>query len=609
MPSNEPMGNPGGNPACLDDILANRRVSVLFQPIVALCEHAVYGYEALARGPEDSPLHAPLPLFQAAERQQRLAELELLARERAIERFGRQGLSGKLFLNVSPQVLLDPGFRSGRTLDFLEGAGMGPKQVVIEITEHHPIEDFQLMRDAVAHYREMGFAIAIDDLGAGYAGLRQWSELSPDFVKIDRHFIQDLPGSPDKRQFVQSIGEIARGLGCRVVAEGVETPEELQVVCHLGIHLAQGYHFARPTATPNHDPASEPLAGAPDCSDGESHTKKAAALTRERPSLSPRASLAEAVEWLQDAPDLATVAVVDGRRPVGLVHRHELMSLCATRFGRDLYGHRLLSSLMHQAPVIVASDTPVETLSRQITEDRHPTNRQEDFIVVDGEGSYLGMGTLMDLLQTITELQVRNARHANPLTGLPGNIPIEEHLDRLLAAEEWFVAVYCDLDHFKPFNDTYGYARGDEVLRWLGRLIGKHIAAERDFLGHVGGDDFILVLHGPQWRSQCQAILADLAAVRDFYDPDARDRGGIHSHDRRGQAAFYPFLSLSMGAVPVPAGRFRSHAEVASRATELKAFAKRHTGSYLAVDQRGAPLPARLPAPLTTRTDIPGSYY
>ncbi|MFB6260321.1 MAG: GGDEF domain-containing protein, partial [Thiohalorhabdaceae bacterium] len=520
----------------LNDILANHRVAVLFQPIMALCEGEVYGYEALARGPEDSPLHAPLPLFQAAEHQQRLAELELLVRQRAIQQFGRQGLPGRLFLNVSPEVLLDPGFRSGHTVRFLESAGMGPDQVVIELTEHHPIQDFQMMREAVAHYRGMGFAIAIDDLGAGYAGLRQWSELDPDFVKIDRHFIQDLPSSPAKRQFVQSIGGIAQGLACRVVAEGVETHEELKEIRHLGIPLAQGYLFGRPSSSPSSDAASWDKASAPDCSPCGPRTLKADSLILERPSLSPQISLTGAIEWLQEAPELATVAVVDGGRPAGLIHRQELMSWFATRFGRDLYGYRPLSSFMHPDPVIVSSDTPVEALSKRVTENRRPHHRADDFIVVDGQGTYLGMGTLIDLLQTITDLQVRNARHANPLTGLPGNVPIEEHLDQLIAAHEWFVAVYCDLDHFKPFNDTYGYGRGDEVLRWLARLLGKHTLAEQDFLGHVGGDDFILVLRGHQWRTQCRQILDDFTAVRDFYDPGDRDRGGIQGKDRWGQA-------------------------------------------------------------------------
>jgi EAL domain-containing protein (putative c-di-GMP-specific phosphodiesterase class I)/GGDEF domain-containing protein len=603
MASTEPGDPPDASAERLADIIHRRRLSVLFQPIVTLRNQGVYGYEALVRGPEEGPLHAPVPLFEAARRHQRLAELELLCRELAIRQFGRLGLSGRLFLNVTPEVLLDPAFRSGQTVDFLGQVGIAPGQVVIELTEHYPIKDFLLMREAVAHYRDMGFAIAIDDLGSGYAGLRQWSELRPDFVKIDRHFIQDLPSYPGKRQFVHSIGEIAHTLGCRVVAEGVETRGELEVVRHLGINLAQGYHFARPATAPSTSLPPERFADEAPCTAGWHLTEQVGSLVRERPTVAPHMCLDEVVELLQRAPDQVILPVVDHGRPLGVIRRYELMNLYTGRFGRELYGRRPVSAFMRGEPVIVSSDTPVDQLSRRLTEGKQVATVDDDFIVVDPEGAYLGMGTLIDLLEKITELQVRNARYANPLTQLPGNVPIDEHIDRLLAAGEWFVTVYCDLDNFKPFNDTYGYARGDEVIRWLGRLLAEHTVDGRDFLGHVGGDDFILILRGSDWRDQCRAALDGFTAARRFYDADARDRGGIRARDRRGQATFYPFLSLSMGAVPAPPGRFHSHYEVASLATELKAEAKRHPGNHLAMDRRqaaGAAAPApQLPAPTT----------
>ena len=214
----------------LNDILVGEQLTAWFQPIVNLKGGGIVGYESLIRGPSNSPLHSPGNLFSVAARCGRLLELDLLCREVNIRTFSRQGLPGRLFLNVNPSSLLEPGFRAGFTRQFLHQYGLSPQQVVIELTEHYPIDDFEVTRQGVAHYRDMGFAVAIDDLGAGYSGLRLWSELQPDFVKFDRHFIQGIHGDENKARFIRSLQEIAHELGCQTIAEGIETEEEYRLV-------------------------------------------------------------------------------------------------------------------------------------------------------------------------------------------------------------------------------------------------------------------------------------------------------------------------------------------------------------------------------------------
>ncbi|MGE5624400.1 MAG: EAL domain-containing protein [Bacillota bacterium] len=237
----------------LDYILRYRVLQTLFQPVFDPVSSRVYGYEALTRGPSNSPLHAPLPLIRAATKAERLFELDLVCRELAIRRFQEQCLPGRLFLNVNPSSLMEPTFKPGETLRLLSEVWLAPERVVIEITEQQPLDDYAILKSAVAHYTEAGFEIAIDDLGAGYAGLRLWSELRPAYVKIDHHFIENIATDPVKREFVRSIGEIAARLGCRAVAEGIESEEDYQAVQALGIRLCQGYHLARPLPQPLRD--------------------------------------------------------------------------------------------------------------------------------------------------------------------------------------------------------------------------------------------------------------------------------------------------------------------------------------------------------------------
>ncbi|MEN5303512.1 EAL domain-containing protein [Pseudomonas sp. TWI628] len=232
--------------SALSAILAQRSIHSLFQPIVCLSERRIFGHEALSRGPSNSPLHSPLNLFAIARQAGHLTELEAACRESACRRFSQQGLDGKLFLNISPESLLEPHYPSGRTLKLLEQVGLAPNRVVIELTEQTPTDDFQLLSNALHHYRDMGFSIALDDLGAGYSSLRLWSELRPEYVKIDRHFIDGIHRDPLKREFVGSILQIARASKAQVIAEGIELPEELAVLTEMGVDLVQGYLLGRP---------------------------------------------------------------------------------------------------------------------------------------------------------------------------------------------------------------------------------------------------------------------------------------------------------------------------------------------------------------------------
>lgn len=574
----------------LDDIIQHRRLAPLFQPIAALRGAMLYGYEALIRGPSDSPLHSPLNLFSTAASYGRLAELELACREVSIEQFGQLQLQGRLFVNVSPAVVLQPDYPHQRTLQFLHKAGISNQRVVIELTEHYPVEDYEMMRQAVTHYREMGFAVAIDDLGAGYSGLRGWSELRPDFVKIDRHFVQNVHADPAKRQFIHSICEIAHALGSEVIAEGVETPEELETILGFDVAYAQGYHFARPSSMP---PTSLPrtLFGHDNgLRDRPRLGELVAGLAQDRPYLQPHQSLNSTIDIFLRVPELRSMAVVHRGEPLGLVTRLDMMNIYSSRFGRDLHGRKPIIAFMRHNPLVVEESTPLERLSKRIT-GTDSLSTDEDFIIVDGAGHYLGMGTLMDLLRRITELQIRYARYANPLTQLPGNVPIQEQIDRLLGKGEPFVVVYADLDQFKPFNDHYGYARGDDVIRTTAQLLLEACDPALNFVGHVGGDDFILVLRGGDWRARCDRAL-ELFGQRSplFHDPADREAGGYQAMDRRGEVRWIPLISLSMGAVLVEPGRFGSHHEVATIASEVKHRSKEIPGNSLFVDRRLGPV-------------------
>lgn len=243
-----------------------------FQPIIDSRAACIVGFEALTRGPADSPLHSPLVLFEVAARCGRLVELERHVLCRVIARRLALGLLGKLFVNVSTDTVLSAADRHadqpagcppGLVQEFT-ASGLAASEIVIEITETRPTTDPERLDAAVRVLRSFGLVIAIDDLGAGFSSLRRWVDLRPDYVKIDRHFVDGVAFDPVKQQFMRSIMEMARTSGSTVVAEGIEIEEDLRVLHGIGISMCQGYLLARPHPQPRnslHPEAERRLAG------------------------------------------------------------------------------------------------------------------------------------------------------------------------------------------------------------------------------------------------------------------------------------------------------------------------------------------------------------
>lgn len=211
-----------------------------YQPIFSAKDGSLFGYEALMRS-DDPALSDPLSILDAAERLGRLDEVGRMMRERARQRFPGVGEGMHLFLNVHPEDLLDPDLENSA----LGMSGSGPC-VVLEVTERNTLDKVPLVRERVAKLRRRGFRIAIDDLGAGYAGLMSFVQLEPEFVKVDISLIRGLDKDTVKRRLVGSMTRASQDLGLLVVAEGIETEGECDAVVALGVDLLQGYRLGRP---------------------------------------------------------------------------------------------------------------------------------------------------------------------------------------------------------------------------------------------------------------------------------------------------------------------------------------------------------------------------
>jgi diguanylate cyclase (GGDEF)-like protein len=572
----------------LHDIIQDSQLTAVFQPILDIHHAKVIGFEGLIRGPINSVLHPPMELFRVARTCGMVTEVEYLARRIVLENFAKQGLPGKVFLNISPDILLQKYSKNGETLKYIEELGLQPSQVIIELTENAQSLDYQLLRDATQHYRNMGFEIAIDDLGEGFSGLRLWSEIRPDYVKIDKHFIHNINLDPVKLQFARSIQEIAAKSGARVIAEGIETHAELMAVRDLGIAFGQGYLIAKPNASPIREASPEIVKSLMRLEIERDNLLQNRAtvekLLKLSPSVDPMCHNEDVFKMFDCNADLYSIPVVLDGHPVGLISRSVMINDYARPFRRELYGRRPCEIMMDKSALIVDKMTSLKDLSELILQSK-PHHLTNGFIITEN-GQYSGMGSGHDLLRLITKMQIDTARYANPLTLLPGNVPISEQIDSLLQSGTPFVACYCDLDYFKPFNDVYGYKKGDEVIQQTGRLLAE-ACGSYDFLGHIGGDDFIILFQCDDWEKRCETLLSHMADTFPlFYSNSDRERAGIETEDRQGEKRFHPLISLSIGALVINSNIYNSHHEVSAACVNAKKQAKKISGNSLFIERR-----------------------
>jgi EAL domain-containing protein (putative c-di-GMP-specific phosphodiesterase class I)/GGDEF domain-containing protein len=555
----------------------------VFQPLVSLSDGSIYSHEALIRGPQNSSFHTPDTLLAAAVQENLNFEFETFCIAAALDRWGKLNECGRLFVNISAEVLVQVLKRWGRAalLELISDLNVLPRMLVLEITEYERVADMDDLANVVREIRAAGVSLALDDFGDGRSSLRLWSQLKPEYVKIDKYFTKDISQHADKLKTIQALQQIAAIFDSALVAEGIETENDLRVLRDLDIAYGQGYFLGRPAPLPREqveaqawDVMRDPRVSVfPELR----RASNAGALSRltvlDAPTVEPSTTNEALGTLFLNHPKLHAIAVLEGTRPVGIINRSHFMDEFSKLYYREIWGRK--PCLMHAnlAPRLIERNHNVDDLVGILTSDDQ-RYLMDGFIVTDN-GRYAGLGTGEQLVRSVTETRIEAARHANPLTFLPGNIPISQHIERLLNSGAEFVACYADLNNFKPFNDQYGYWRGDEMIRLLARVAVAHCDPQRDFVGHVGGDDFIILYQSTDWHTQCLRIIAEFGSLAiALFDDSARQAGGIQADDRHGVPRFFPFTTLSIGAVKIRRNEFATAEQVASAAARAKHDAK-----------------------------------
>lgn len=554
------------------------------QPIARLADGTVVAHETLVRGTPDNPLQMPEQLFAAAREAQCVAAFEQTCLEAGLLAWTAQGAPGRLFANLSASTAVAWFGRADLDAlsEQLRAAGAAPSSLVVEITEHEHASDIPALVEVADALRRHGVAFALDDFGDGRSSLRLWSELRPEFVKVDKYFVRGVDHEPLKVQTLRGLLHFAELFGTEVVAEGIETPAELQAVRDLGIEYGQGWLLGRPQEQARDALPAEALsivhsrriAVLPESSRAAGRHFAIGQLVEMAEPLTPETTVDDLAARFAADESLRAVALVDTEnRPVGLVARQGFVDQYARPYFKEIYGRRPCRLFANGSPLLLDHNQGLDAATEVLTS-ADQRYLSEGFVVTQG-GHYLGLGSGQRLVRSVTEARIEAARHANPLTFLPGNIPLSSHIARLLANGDEFVACYADLNDFKPFNDHYGYWRGDEMILLVARVLVEQADARHDFVGHVGGDDFVVLFQSTDWLARCERAEA---AFRErslaLYDPAAVAAGGIEADDRHGVRRFFPLTRLAIGAARIPPGVFTQPEQVASAAAAAKHQAK-----------------------------------
>lgn len=562
-------------------ILNKKLITPVFQPIVSLRNGELLGYEALSRGPHDSSLAKPDKLFDLAEKNKCLWKLDYLCRSMAIMKAKDYLKDKMLFINVDPKVLYDKKFHQGSTLKILNKCNISSQNIVFEISEKSAIDDYEGFQALLENYRGQGYKLALDDVGSGYSGLTLLAKTSPQFIKIDIALIKEIDKDKVKRAIVKALVDFSHTTNIKIIAEGIETQEELSTLINLGIEYGQGFYIGRPLPVMSliaieikekiklyfFKKEEHKMNTKLSTSIGEIATKQT--------TFSSDTLGSKVLDHLHTLQEHIDIIIVDNKEPVGLLSQDVFYSSLATTYGISVYSKRPVKLLMDTEPLILEYSTSIEEASRRAL--ARDSKHIYDSLIITKNKEYCGTVTIKKLLEVTTKLEINRARHANPLTGLPGNMMIEWEVNRHIKDLIPFTAIYIDLDNFKVYNDIYGFEAGDKALVATANILNESLKCHTNeyFLGHIGGDDFIAFIRENHVEMICRAIIqAFTEESQKFYSIEHQQQQYVIAKNRRGTIEKIPLMSISLAVLVVNSNKNIDAKKLAAKAAEIKKLCK-----------------------------------
>ncbi|MFC4596888.1 EAL domain-containing protein [Cohnella hongkongensis] len=565
-----------------EETLADFDYLVSYLPIVSLLDGSLYGYEAVPVNTRSGRRIDLQAFYAQAEQTGKLFEWDRRFREAAIRGLPSSNGDVKLFLPVPAKIVFDPRLYPGSTLRRIEAANLRPEHVVLVLIEGDN-ESPSMTASAFKHYRNQGFRISVAGVRPELESLRRMADLHPDYAHLDVSWIRGETPDSVEASLLQALIALARKEQIVFIAGGLDREGLLPGLVASGMHYAQAEKL--PEESEGGDADQEKRISGLQTRIREEVAKRfrgaagtMAGLANPVKQFSRDTHVSEVSRHFELHREAQGVVISDNGKPVGLLMKEKLLQLLSGQFGLPLYWNRPVGKIMDTHPVIVEESVTVDQAS-QMAMAREP-DKLYDEVIITRDGQVTGIASIRSMLEWVSQARVKDAQWANPLSGLPGNEPIRREMDRRLAEGRPFAVLYADLDHFKWYNDQFGFQRGDDVIRYTAETI-VQMARERPngdcFVGHIGGDDFIVLSSG----------LDALAAARETIDRFEQGIGvyvPLHSgpvFDRSGQPLEAPALSMSLSLLLCRSTTGWTAEALSERAALLKKKAKRQRGNSI----------------------------
>lgn len=533
-------------------------LDIAFQPILNIHTGKIFAVEALLRNNKEVGFDSIFELFDEVYRDNLLYSFDIKLRKKALKKFitieGYEDI--KLFYNLDNRLLDMPNFKHGNTNKLLKRYGVDKNSICFEISERHEISNTLRMQEVLAHYKEENFCIAIDDFGVGHSGYKLLYDSKPDVIKIDRFFLSDIDTNIKKKIMSRSITHLAIQLGIKVIAEGVETKEELFACRDIGCHLVQGYFVQKPTVQ-----SAEILKEYPHVIDILKNEKRATDssckietyLDKTAPMLLDT-NMNLVVEYFQKNPQTEVITIVNSNNePMGILQENKIKEFIYSPYGRSLMLNNGTRKLKLKNLIQPCGITEINCNMSTIIE-LFSNSPDSVGIILTNNSKYCGFLSARAIISIMNEQNLIYAREQNPLTKLPGNIMIEEYLSVIRASKNNYILCYFDLDNFKAFNDVYGFRSGDRAIILFADILKKNLPQEF-FKAHIGGDDFFIGVefnenNETKYIKKIFNILTKFKDdARELYSKEDKQSGFISTKDRDGNMKIFDLLSTSASLV------------------------------------------------------------
>jgi diguanylate cyclase (GGDEF)-like protein len=433
--------------------------------------------------------------------------------------------------------------------------GIDYQKIVIEITEATTVEDYAGFEKLIRYYVGEGFYVALDDFGAGHSGLITLVAMTAHFLKLDQGIISDIHLNSYKQNLIKAISSFSTSVEIYMIAEGIEKFEELKTVFRQGVRYGQGYLLGKPEPVPalQHSETRKLLNG---LMEDHNHTRFAVdiSITKlvSRPYTVQRGTMtcAELDRVFRQNNSMDHVVILENDIPRSLITRQDFYGAIGGRYGFSFFEKRPIEVIITPKMLAVEEQTDLRSLGR-FAMNRNHKELYNPVVIVDKQGAFVGTITVKQLLLQAFDMEVKIASYSNPLTELPGNMIISVWLEEAVQ-KPTFTVVYGDLNSFKEYNDTYGFTRGDDMIKLAARVLQKNfIPLGNDVrLGHIGGDDFIIIAERAIPEYVYENVCREFdESKQEFFIDEHREAGYYVATNRQGEPVPTPLVSLSLAVV------------------------------------------------------------